>query len=204
MQASEAIALAAVIVSGVTTSLSLAVVPLTTRKVQRDQRVHDERLGIYAETLSLLRARVQELEEVSLGWPVHTQGPTGEQGESITSQLLIVGGDEVTAGVQRFFRHYWSTTSATLRIDGARAAGRDDIAARLEVGKVVDEMRVLSDRIADAMRVDLGLKAVYDERRVRTKREAGERAMEEMQRGPQLRYPTPSMATPDPDEAPGH
>lgn len=124
-------------------------------------RLRDERSETYANTLRLLRARTQEVEQAALGWPVHDDGPTETEAAEITARLLLYTSRDVWEHVDVFFRAYWRTAHDRMLVDAARRAGTDDVAARLRIEDQRQAMVTAVDAAGDAMRRDLGTGAFF-------------------------------------------
>ena len=158
MHPNEWIALGGVIVAGVSVVAATVIGPWLAGRVARQQLLHAERVNVYSDTLRLMRARTQEIERASLGWPVDDDGPDQEQAAVTTSRLLLLANDEIGRQLAEFFRLYWSTSLLRLSVEASRANGGDDIASRLAIADILTAMRQTQDRAADALRAHLGVK----------------------------------------------
>lgn len=156
MEPEHWISLGALVVAAVSVVMSAWLAPQMAARLAQSGRIRDERSEAYSEGLRLLRARMRELEHAAYGWPSDHRGPDDEEAARITSRLLLCASGPVWEAFQAFFRGYWSTSLDQLSADAARTREQDDIAARLRIGRVHDELEHLMDETTDRMRADLG------------------------------------------------
>jgi hypothetical protein len=168
------ISLGALLVAAVSVVTSGWFAPKMAARLAESGRIRDERSAAYADGLRLLRARMRDLERSSYGWPIDHRGPDDEEAARITARLLVCASGPVWEAFHAFFRVYNSTQRDQLFSDIARVRAGDDVAARLRIGRVHDDLEHLMDETADRMRTDLGTGRFMVELTQRRKRPAEE------------------------------
>lgn len=160
MTPSDWISVGALMVAAVSVIVSGVLAPRIAARIATDQRTREERIAVYADTARLTRARVQEIDEESYGWPAQEAGPDSDETSRITARLVLLGSPTVRRIFVEFFGAYWSAGRLTLHSHSAHAQGQDNIAARFEIGRIADRMKILNDQLIAAMQHDIGVEAI--------------------------------------------
>lgn len=177
MDSSEWLSAGALGIAALSIYASSILAPKRAAEMARRAALQAGRVAVYADTTRLLRTKYQELENCSIGWwqaDLPDGSPSPKEAEEISALLSLYASPEVWALVQRSINCYWR--AARHRMIAPEPESPREMAARLKVGEIVDELRELQDQALDAMRADLGTGPIFVEARRQARRDQAEEA----------------------------